>query len=146
MDTLIMCIGNRESGDDAIGPYIADNLQKEGYTGVVLDCGTTPENYTAVVKRHNPTTLILIDAADIGLPPGEIRIIPKEKIGTTHISTHNIPLNLLMQYLENEISSIYYIGIQPKQLCGKMSEKVKRSGDILVTHIKNKTLAHIEIL
>ncbi len=27
MKYLIMCIGNRDGGDDAIGPYIADKLK-----------------------------------------------------------------------------------------------------------------------
>ena len=29
MDYLIMCIGNRNEGDDAIGPYISDKLKKK---------------------------------------------------------------------------------------------------------------------
>ena len=45
-----MCIGNREGGDDAIGPYIADELQNSEST--VLDCGTMPENFTYVVKQN----------------------------------------------------------------------------------------------
>jgi len=36
MDYLIMCIGNREGGDDAIGPYVADEL-KNDFT--VIDSG-----------------------------------------------------------------------------------------------------------
>jgi phosphoribosylpyrophosphate synthetase len=36
MDYLIMCIGNRDSGDDAIGPYIADILKEECDNFVVL--------------------------------------------------------------------------------------------------------------
>lgn len=146
MDTLIMCIGNRDSGDDAIGPYIADSLKKEGYDGIVLDCGTAPENYTAVVKRHKPTTLILIDAADMGLPAGEIRIVPKEKIGTMHISTHSIPLSLLIQYLEKDIEKIMVIGIQPENMSGKLSKTVKNSGDSLVQLLKNKKITLINIL
>jgi hydrogenase 3 maturation protease len=146
MDTLIMCIGNRDSGDDAIGPYIADTLKKEGYDGMVLDCGTAPENYTAIVKRHKPATLILIDAADMGLPAGEIRIVPKEKIGTMHISTHSIPLSLIIQYLEKDIEKIMVIGIQPETMSGTMSNKLKKSGKQLIDYLKKKKISHITVL
>jgi Ni,Fe-hydrogenase maturation factor len=44
-----MCIGNR----DGIGPYIADTMKKVSQNNTVLDCGITPENYTAVVKQKN---------------------------------------------------------------------------------------------
>ena len=50
MDYLIMCIGNRNGGDDAIGPYVADKLEKYDDL-IVLDCETVPENYTSIVKK-----------------------------------------------------------------------------------------------
>ena len=37
-----MCIGNRDGGDDAVGPYIADKLKEERID--VLDCGVIPKN------------------------------------------------------------------------------------------------------
>ena len=107
MDSLILCIGNRLGGDDAIGPYIADQLKKQVLDEIkVLDCGTVPENYTADVKRYKPKKLVLIDAVDMNLNPGEIRIIPQEKIGTMHISTHGIPLSVLMSYLKQFVKNI----------------------------------------
>ena len=54
MDSLIMCIGNRDGGDGGIEPYIADTLKIDSLDFMVLDCGTTPKNYTAVVKRYKP--------------------------------------------------------------------------------------------
>ena len=58
---------------------IIDKLQKQNDL-TVLDCGIAPENYTSVVKQHKPKKLIIIDAVEMGLNPGEIRIVPKEKI------------------------------------------------------------------
>jgi len=108
-----MCIGNRDGGDDAIGPYVADRL-KNDFT--VLDCGTTPENYTSVVKKHNPKNLVIIDAAEMNLNPGEVRIVPKEKIGVMTISTHGIPVSVLIGYLERSVENIVFIGIQPETM------------------------------
>jgi len=138
-----MCIGNRDGGDDAVGPYIADILKDE-FT--VLDCGIIPENYTSIVKKYNPENLIIIDAVKMGLSPGEVRIVPKEKIGFMHISTHGIPVSVLMNYLEQYVNNIVFIGIQPKSMSSKMTAIVKESGDRLVELIKNKQLGKIKTL
>jgi hydrogenase 3 maturation protease len=144
MNYLIMCIGNRDGGDDAIGPYVADKLREEQVNVVVLDCGVTPENYTSVVKQHNPQHLIIIDAVDMGLEPGELRIVPKEKIGRMHISTHGIPISVLIDYLEQYIGKISFIGIQPKTMSGSMTDIVKKSGDKLVKLVKDNELEKIK--
>ncbi len=139
-----MCIGNRDGGDDAVGPYIANQLKST--TVDVLDCGTTPENYTSSVKKHDPKHLIIIDAVEMGLFPGEIRIVPKEKIGVMHISTHGIPISVLINYLERYVKNIIFIGIQPKTMSGEMTEPIKKSGQDLVNLIKNNNLDQIETL
>ncbi|KYK24372.1 hydrogenase 3 maturation endopeptidase HyCI [Thermoplasmatales archaeon SM1-50] len=131
-----MCIGNRVGGDDAIGPYIANKIKKETKIDMILDCGTTPENYTSIIKQKKPSTLIIIDAAEMEQPAGTIRIIPKEKLGTMHISTHGIPLSILISYLEREVDHIIVIGIQPKQMSGTLSAVVKKSGDQLIELLK----------
>ncbi len=145
MNYLIMCIGNREGGDDAVGPYIADML-KEKSDFVVLDCRTVPENFTGVVKKHSPKNLIIIDAVEMNLKPGEIRIVPKEKIGVMTISTHGIPISVLIGYLEQYVKNIFFIGLQPKTMSGEITDVVKKSADKLVEMIKNKKLDQIETL
>ena len=143
MDYLVMCIGNREGGDDAVGPYIADKL-KDDFT--VLDCGTTPENYTSVVKKYSPKNLIIVDAVEMRLDPGEIRIVPKEKIGVMTISTHGIPVSVLIGYLEQYIESIFFIGIQPKVMTGKMTDIIRRSADQLIYMIITRDIEKIKVL
>ena len=145
MDYLIMCIGNIDGGDDAIGPYIADKLQSNKHI-TVINCGTAPENYTSSIKKYNPKRLIIIDAVEMDLEPGEIRIVPKEKIGRMHISTHGIPISILMDYLEKHIEKIFFIGIQPKTISGKITNQVKKSGNKLVKLIKNQNLKEIKTL
>ena len=145
MKYLVLCVGNRDGGDDSIGPYIADNLESNKDI-TVIDCGTTPENYTSIVKRYKPKKLIIVDAADMNLKPGEIRIIPEEKIGRMHISTHGIPISIIMNYLKEHSEQIFLIGIQPEKMYGPMTETVKKSGDNLIEIIKNKNLKKIEVL
>lgn len=144
MSFVVMCIGNREGGDDAVGPYIADQLKETDID--VIDCGTTPENYTSVVKRKNPEKLIIVDAADMGLEPGEMRIVPKEKIGVMTISTHGIPVSVLMNYLEQSVKEVILIGIQPETMSGKMTGKIKEKASVLVEMIKNDKIEKIKKL
>ena len=80
MNNIIMCIGNRHGGDDAAVAYVYDKLKNWKHDDfIILDCGTVPENFTSVVKKQKPQRLILIDAVDMNLDPGEIRIMPMEK-------------------------------------------------------------------
>ena len=147
MEYIFMCIGNRDGGDDAVGPYIADKLKKEWINNsLVLDCGTVPENFTSVIKQHNPKNLVIIDAIEMGLKPGEVRIVQKDKIGIMHISTHGIPISVLINYLEEHVDNILLIGIQPKAMSGEMTETVKKKSDILIDLIKEKKIEKIQKL
>jgi hydrogenase 3 maturation protease len=147
MDYLVMCIGNIDGGDDSVGPYVAKKLKSDQSDNIgIIDCGTIPENYTSVVKRENPKNLIIIDAVEMGLSPGEIRIVPREKIGVMTISTHGIPISVLIGYLERYVKKIIIIGIQPKAMSGKITSSVKKSGDRLVEILKNDELEKIKIL
>jgi hydrogenase 3 maturation protease len=147
MQYVVMCIGNRDGGDDAIGPYIADKLSSENLDSIkVIDAGIVPENYTSIVKQEKPKTLFIIDAVEMGLNPGDIRIVPKEKIGVLTISTHGIPISVLIGYLEQYISEIIFIGIQPKEMSGKITTYVKESGDFLVNVFKEKNFKKIKTL
>jgi hydrogenase 3 maturation protease len=142
-----MCIGNRDGGDDSVGPYISDKLKKiHNKDFFIIDCETVPENYTSVVKNKKPKNLIIIDAVEMGLIPGEIRIIPKEKIGVMHISTHGIPISVLINYIEKTVKNIIFIGIQPKKMSGKMTKIVKLSADKLIDLIKNEKTKNIKVL
>ena len=144
MNFVVMCIGNPEGGDDAVGPYIADKLKDTDID--VIDCKTTPENYTSVVKRKNPDKLIIIDAADMDLDPGEIRIVPKEKIGLMTISTHGIPVSILIGYLEQSVKEVILIGVQPKTMSGEMTDIVRNSADKLIDIIKKNEIDKINHL
>jgi len=145
MNILILCIGNSEGGDDAVGPYIAEKIKDIQNEKIkVLNCGTTPENYTSIVKEHNPKNLIIIDAVDMNLEPGEIRIVPKEKLGVMTISTHGIPVSLLIDYLEQNVKNIIFIGIQPESMSGKITDSVKNSADTFINNILTKEIEKID--
>ncbi len=139
-----MCIGNRDGGDDSVGPYIANLLKKAEIE--VINCCTTPENYTGVIKQKKPDNLIIIDAIEMGLKPGEIRIVPKEKISEMTISTHGIPISVIINYLNKYVDKTLLIGIQPAKMSGKMTDVVIKSASELVEIIKLKNYKVIKKL
>jgi hydrogenase 3 maturation protease len=146
MKYLVMCIGNREGGDDSVGPYIADILKKENLNEIkVINAGTIPENYTGTVKKYKPENLVIIDAIDMNLKPAEIRIVPKEKIGVMHISTHGIPLSVLINYLEKYVNNIFLVGIQPEKMSGQISKSVLESANKIIENIRKKELKNINM-
>jgi len=143
MKEVVLGIGNTLKGDDGIGIYIAEKINKylkeakftEARSEViVIDCGTTPENYTSVIRKHNPDTLILVDAADMGLSPGSYRIIPSERIEVMHFSTHIMPLSVFISYVSEFCGEVVLIGIQPNRMDigTTLSSVVQKNGDQVV--------------
>ncbi len=115
MSIVLLGIGNPLHADDGAGPRLADILA--GVPGVTaFNCGTAPENFTGLVRKLNPELLIIADAAEIGLPPGSVRIIPPEKIHDTSVGTHTLPLYHLVDFLAEPSRKIMIIGIQPASL------------------------------
>ncbi|MFO7675372.1 MAG: hydrogenase 3 maturation endopeptidase HyCI [bacterium] len=123
MDALtrraVLAVGNRQRGDDAVGPLIADQL--ESAPGLlVLDAGLSPENYLGPLTRFRPNALLIIDACDFGGEPGEHRLCGRaelERLAGGSVSTHTLPLSLTVTMLEMELEvRIDFLGIQPASL------------------------------
>ena len=145
MKKIIFCIGNPEGGDDAIGPYIAQHLKPSNKL-LVINAETTPENYTSIIRKNQPTQVIIIDAIDMSLPPGEIRIVPEHMIGVMHISTHSTPLSVLINYIKTIVKDVKLIGVQPKIFQGSITKEVKKSGDFLISLLQMQDISRIKEL
>jgi hydrogenase 3 maturation protease len=92
-----------------------------------IDAATAPESYTSTIRQRRPDLLILVDAADMGLPPGALRTIPPEKISVLSFSTHHMPLSMFISYAQEFCGKVLLIGIQPGRTeMGKRLSKVVR--------------------
>jgi hydrogenase 3 maturation protease len=111
---ILMGIGNTLRKDDGVGVYVAHHLHLPDWTAI--DCGTAPENFTSIIHRARPDLLLIVDAADMMLESGSVRIIPKDKIADAGIGTHQLPLNHLITYLQCAAGAILFIGIQPEEI------------------------------
>ncbi|MHC4124135.1 MAG: hydrogenase 3 maturation endopeptidase HyCI [Planctomycetota bacterium] len=112
-ETLILGIGNRLKGDDAVGPLVCD-LLKEHVSAHIIDAGTVPENYIFPILKLAPKNLLIIDAVDFSAEPGCVDIFDIEKLNVHAISTHSVSPRLFIDVLRSNIPlDVYLIGIQP---------------------------------
>jgi hydrogenase 3 maturation protease len=113
----VLGIGNALNGDDGAGPAVVEQLQAmlpPRPDLLLLDCGVAPENETGTLRRFAPDLVLLLDAAQMGAPPGTVCWIPREQIGGLSASTHSLPLSLLATYLQAELGcAVALLGIQP---------------------------------
>lgn len=115
VQNLMLAVGNSMMGDDGAGPMLFDLMQQTPIEGwVAINGGSSPESVSHQVRALKPQRLLIVDAADIGLAPGEIRVIDPDDIAEMFImSTHNLPLNFLIDQLKEDVGEIIFLGIQP---------------------------------
>ncbi len=113
---VLLTVGNPMMGDDAAGSLLAQKIQQSPLeTWEVLEGGSAPENYLYLIREMAPEQVLVIDAADMDLPPGEIRLIDMNNLETPFLmTTHTLPLSYLMKSLQEFVPKISLIGIQPR--------------------------------
>jgi hydrogenase 3 maturation protease len=115
---------------------------------MAIDTGTAPESYTSVIRQRQPDLLILVDAADMGLPPGVLRIIPSEKISILSFSTHHMPLSMFVSYVKEFCGKILLVGLQPEgtEMGTGISKVVRKSVKELAEAILDGRISEIPVL
>lgn len=113
---LIMGIGNRLRGDDAIGPLLIDRLQGKVIADL-LDAGDVPENYLGVIESARPETILVADAVDFGAQPGEVALFSLDQLSNITVSTHNASLQLLFKALQlDPPPDVLLLAVQPADI------------------------------
>ncbi len=106
---LILGCGNVLFGDDGFGPAVAQQLQHNftipSEVGV-LDTGTSVREilFDTILADKKPSKIIIIDAMDCGLKPGElfspdIDSFPKTKLDD--FSLHQVPTSNLLREIRD---------------------------------------------
>ncbi len=121
--TLILGLGNPLLGDEGIGVQVVEELKGlELPDGVaVVEGGTAGVGLVGLMEGYQ--RVIIVDAADLGHPPGHIvRFTPSEaqfKTAETPLSLHQIRLGevlALAEALEVAPAELIIIGIQPNRV------------------------------
>ena len=112
---IVLTAGSVLRADDAAGPVLSKKMEDEPIPGwYTIDGGQTPEDDIIEVKRVRPPRLVLVDAADMALPVGEVRLLTKHDVSKKSMfTTHSLPLSILIEEIEASCDDIVFIGIQP---------------------------------
>lgn len=118
MTDIVFTVGNSLMGDDGAGPLLAERLERTPAAGwEVIDGGATPENVMHAVRAAAPARVLLVDAAEMGLPPGSVRRIDPGLVADRFlIDTHAIPLDFLVASLGETVGEVIFLGIQPARV------------------------------
>jgi hydrogenase 3 maturation protease len=68
-----------------------------------------------MLRNVNPRIILIFDAADFGGRSGEIRIMSPDEASGKTISTHEMPLDLMLRLAEKNAPA-YVLGIQVETL------------------------------
>jgi hydrogenase 3 maturation protease len=98
---VVAGIGNPIRRDDFVGVKIIQDLSGKVSDRVqLIECETVPESFLEPMMEYNPTHVLLIDAAVMGLKPGTIRLIdPACVADVPAVTTHMLPLRIFCEYL-----------------------------------------------
>ena len=98
---VIAGIGNPVRKDDFVGLKIVQDLKGMVLENVCLiECETVPESFILEIVDLKPSHVLLIDAAILGLKPGEARLVFPEQIADfPAVTTHVLPLRIFCEYI-----------------------------------------------
>lgn len=109
MTKVLLGIGNPLGRDDALGFRLAERFQAPGWTAIP---SYGVENVLGTVAKLQPELVVVVDAAEMGLPPGSIRRLPLRGSPAMLGSTHGLPLALLLSLCG--VAQVVLIGVEPK--------------------------------
>jgi len=135
---IIVGVGNVLRGDDGFGVTLIERL-KGNEKVMCINAGSAPENFAGKIVKEKPNTILIVDAVHMDLNPGESEILKKGDIVRSGFTTHNISLNMFIDYLENETGAdVYLLGVQPKSVGfgEQMSNSVKKTLEEIVDLIR----------
>ena len=130
-------VGNNLRGDDGFGPALIEKL-KESTDAVCIDAGSAPENYVGKIIKEKPNTVIILDAAHLGLKPGEYSVLKGNDIVKSGFTTHDQSPNMFIEYLEKETGAdVYMLAVQPEnisfgeELSGSVEEAIEKIASLI---------------
>jgi hydrogenase 3 maturation protease len=135
-------VGQELNGDDAAGVLVARSLAKRQRAVSsdarrpvpislhVIEAAHALENCTGAIRRFAPDLALLVDAAEMGDPPGTIRWLGWRDAGGLDASTHTLSLSMMAKYLAAELScevGLIAIQAQDTSLGARVSPPVRRA-------------------
>jgi hydrogenase maturation protease len=142
---VIVGIGNSERGDDGCGLQIAFQLKARSQKRAFLETEKSVESFVQdFIEDESIETILFIDATDFGGKPGvefQLFTAAGAKRFVSGVSTHKVPITLLIGLIRQRGKTFYLLGFQPGNLefLGKMSPAVKVSTEVSVDCLTDQT-------
>jgi hydrogenase 3 maturation protease len=118
----------------------------QGERLLVIDAGPSPESFSGPLRRFSPDLVILVDAAELGMPAGAVRVFHWQDAQGMSASTHGMPPTLLAKYLVSELGcDVALVGIQPRQLDfdTPVTPEVRRAVRSVVRSLQHEIARHL---
>ncbi len=141
----VVGIGHELNGDDSAGLMVARALLARADHSdrlLVIDAGAAPENQTGVLRAFEPDLVLLVDAAQMGAEPGEVRWIAWQDTTGISASSHSLPPYMLAKFLAGDLGcEVALLGIQPAQnafdtpLSAPVAAAVTRTAELLAAEL-----------
>lgn len=113
----VLGVGSEDRGDDGVGVKVV-SLVKTAVRGSrwvgVFQGHTAPENLTGEIREFRPSHLLVVDAARLGVEPGEAAFLSEGQLGGAPLATHTLPLGVMFSYLRETLPGLRVgvVGIQ----------------------------------
>ncbi len=135
----ILAIGNPLRRDDAVGIFIGERLKEnENMFFDVFISYQSPEAFLFKIIDGPYSHVIILDGIDAKLPPGEILILTgKEITGREPLTTHTLPIKMLVDLIEKNGKRTIIVGVQIKDRSLKtgLTKAVKESAEKIITSL-----------
>lgn len=129
---VIVGVGNPLRQDDGVGVEVVKRLRGKISNDSVLliESESVPESFIEPIVEFNPSHILIIDAALMGLESGSMKLTDSLDLLEVVVSTHALPIQIFCAYLTQVIESkIALLLIQPKYVDfgEELSIELKRS-------------------
>lgn len=113
---VILGVGSSLRRDDHIGVEVVRELEGKVPRKVdLIECDTVPENFIEPIVNLRPSHLLIIDAALLNRRPGSVMFVGPNKIKGVPVSTHALPLSILLEYVSKQTGAkVAILAINPK--------------------------------
>jgi len=134
---VILCMGNIRKCDGGIGVKVGQMIDGKVIIPVI-NCGQSPHNYINPIKQKQPRTVIIVDAVDMKLSPGAVRVISPKDIKDSTFEGGGTSLRTFADIVAAETDAeVVIIAVQPKRVSFGMelSDEAQSSADKIAAQL-----------
>ena len=141
---VVAGIGNAIRCDDYVGVRVVEGLRGKTSCAVhLIECETVPESFVDEIVSIQPSHVLLIDAAVLGLRPGTAHLYDVEEVANVpSISTHTLPLRVFSDYVGTLTGArVALLLIEPR--CMDFGDVMSTEVQEAAARVEKALLAHL---